>query len=206
MADIKKRRGRAAIDVNWRQTQVGIGLFFDLVAPWLLDLGSWIFGALIAFNLVILGVVLTIGPVDTAEKLATAAFALALPPNVSGFVLVRLVTDMRKIRAPDQAAQAFKQAGFELENPQLNRQEDERRMSGVALSYTYGLMSVSLLLTLAGLTAALWHSAWWIGVGFVVMLVLSIGLLLLAASQMGGRSQRWRSPAGEHDSKKPQEG
>ena len=193
MADTKQRRGRPFVDVNWRRTQFGLSQFFDVIAPWLLDLGSWIFGALTAFNLVILGVVLTIGPVDTAEKIATAMFALALPPNVTGFVLVRLVTDMRKIRAPDEATEAFKAAGFELES-MPDRKEAERRMSGVTLTYTFILINVSVLLTIAGLTAALWHSGWWIGVSFLVMLGLSIGVLLLAASQMGG-NQRWRAPA-----------
>ena len=184
------------MDENWRRTQLGLSLFFDLAVPWLLDLGSWVFGALVAFNLVILGMVLTIGPVDTAVKLATAAFALSLPPNVAGFVLVRLVTDMRKMRAPDQAQQAFKDAGFELEGAP-DRKEAERRMSGVTLSYTYGLMSVSFLLTIAGLTAALWHSGWWIGTSFLVMLAVSVGVLLLAASQMGAGGERWRPPASQ---------
>ena len=201
MSDHRKNRRRPGVDVAWLRTQTGMGLIFDQVAPWLLDLGNWIFGALIAFNLLLLGVVLTIGTVDGAMKVSTLTFALALPPNVAGFVLLRIVADMRKIRAPDQAVQAFQQAGFQLENPP-DRKDAERRMSGVTLTYTYSLISLSILLTLIGLTAALWHSAWWIGASFLVMLALSLGVMLLAASQMSGR-ERWRSPAGKVEPTKP---
>lgn len=200
MSDGKGRRARAAVDQNWRRTQLGFSQLFDLIAPWLFDLGTWIFGALIAFNLVILGVVLTIGPVDTAVIVATAAFALALPPNVVGFLLLRLVTDMRRIRAPDKAAEAFTSAGFQTESIP-DRKQAERRMSAVTLGYTYSVMAVSFLLTLVGLTAALWHSAWWIGAAFLAMLVVSVGVMLLAASQLGG-NESWRSPGSEPESQR----
>lgn len=194
MTDSPKRQARTAVDDTWRRTQLGFTQFLDVVAPWLLELGSWIFGALIAFNLVTLGVVLTIGPVDTAVKISTAAFALALPPNVVGFVLLRLVADIRKIRLQDTATKAFEEAGFRREDvPQPDTKRLERRMSSVTLAYTYGLMSLAILLTLVGLTAALWHSAWWIGVGFVVMLALCLAVLLLAVSQLGGGG----APSGE---------
>lgn len=197
MTESSKKPARGAVDMTWRRTQLGFTLVLDLVAPWLLELGSWIFGALIAFNLVILGVVLTIGPVDDAVKIATTAFALALPPNVVGFVLLRLVADMRKIGLQEVATGAFEKAGFTRDDnvPETVKKAADRQVSSVTLVYTYSLMTLTLLLTLIGLTAALWHSAWWIGVGFVAMLVLSLGVLLLAASQLGG-GQRWRAPSG----------
>ena len=196
MTDSAKRRRQPVFDKTWRGTQVGLTQFLDVVTPWLLDLGSWIFGALIACNLVILGVVLTIGPVDDAVKVATAAFALALPPNVVGFVLLRLVADMRKIRLQETATQAFQQAGFQVED-MPDPQKAERHLSSVTLGYTYSLMALTFLLTLVGVTAALWHSAWWIGVAFLVMLVLSLGVMLAAASQLGGGRGRWQAPGGE---------
>ena len=190
------------VDDTWRRTQAGVGQFFDLIVPWLFELGSWIFGALIALNVLILGVVLTIGPIDTAVKVATAAFAVSLPPNIAGFVLLRLVADMRKIRAPDKATQAFEEAGFQVEGLP-DRQQAERRVSSVTLAYTYGLMALTLLLTLVGLTAVLWHSAWWIAVGFVVMLLASLGVVVAAASQLDG-GQRWRTPTGQGEPGKQQ--
>lgn len=196
MGSAPRDRRRSVADGTWRRTQLGFTLFLDVATPWLLELGTWIFGALIAFDLVILGVVLTIGPVDYAVKIATTAFGLSLPPSVVGFVLLRLVTDMRKIRLQDTATQAFQDAGFNLEDrPQVDVKKIERRMSSVTLIYTYSLMAVTLFLTLIGLTAALWHSAWWIGVAFLVMLGISLLVLVLAAAQLGGgRDEVWLGP------------
>lgn len=57
-------------------------------------------------------------------------------------------------------------------------------------------MAMTVLLTLIGLTAALWHGAWWIGAGFLVMLAVSQGVTVLAASQLGGGGDRWRAQSG----------
>ena len=65
----------------WR----GFGNFIDRVTPSLLELGVWLFGSLIAFNLLVMASLFTIGPVDSAIKVSTAAFALALPLNWPAF-------------------------------------------------------------------------------------------------------------------------
>lgn len=194
MTDSDKKPRPAAADETPLRTQHGLTTFVDLVTPWLLELGSWIFGALIAFNVVILGVVLTIGPVDSAVTIAIAGFAFALPPNIAGFVLLRLVDDMRKIRLQEAAATAPQAPGLSLEDmPSTDRQKLERKLGSITLRYTYGLMAVTVLLTLTGLTAALWHGALWIGIGFLVMLAVSQGVMVLAASQLGGGGNRWRA-------------
>src|SRR5262245_353393 len=64
---------------------------FERIAPWFFDFGSWVFGGLIGFNLLLLGPLITVGPVDPAVLLATAAFALALPLDVVGVFVLRLV-------------------------------------------------------------------------------------------------------------------
>lgn len=174
-----------------RQTRLDFGQFVDVVAPWLLELGSWIFGALIAFNLVILSAVLTVGPVDNAMTIAMASFALALPVDVAGFLLLRLVTDMRKIRFQEVAEKAFEEAGFGADQATPGKNA-ERKFQSVTLRYTYTLMSLAILLTLAGITAALWHGAWWIGVAFLVMALLTQTIVLAAMSELSGGRDRWR--------------
>lgn len=201
MTDTEKKRGRPAVDENWRRTQQGLTQLFDVITPWLMDLGNWIFGALIAFNLLILGVVLTIGPVDVAVKIATAAFAAALPPNVVGFVLLRVADDMRKIRIRESAAQAFQDAGFKVEEIP-DPKAMERQLGQRTLMYTYSLMTLTLLLTLIGIFAALWHSAWWIALVFLAMLGLSQVVMVAALSGVGG-GQRWRAPRAEPEPPKP---
>ena len=53
----------------------------------------------------------TIGPVDPAILVATAAFALALPLNVTGLLLLRLIQEMKGARFEDELAQALQEAG-----------------------------------------------------------------------------------------------
>ena|SRR5437879_142802 len=98
---------RRADNDTWERTRAGLVKLLERLTPWLLDLGNWIFGALIAFNLLVLGALLTIGPVDTAVLIATAAFALALPPDVAGFLLLRLAADMKSVDLEQVATQAF---------------------------------------------------------------------------------------------------
>ena len=83
------------------------GTLVERITQSLLDLGSWIFGALLAFNLVILGALLTIGPVDAAVIGSTTAFRLALPSDVAGFFLLRLMTDLKNVDLAEVASQAF---------------------------------------------------------------------------------------------------
>ena len=42
--------------------------------------------------------------------------------------------------------------------------------------------SISVLLTLIGLVAALWHVAWWIGVLFLIVTIISLGIVIVALS------------------------
>jgi hypothetical protein len=174
----------AVVDQSWVRTQAALGALLDRMTPWLLDLGNWIFGALIAFSLVIIGAMLTVGPVDRAVLVATAAFALALPLDVAGFLLLRFAADMKKVDLETVATAAFVEAGFSSEEvgQALDPRESERRRTRTVLGYSYSLLALTALLTVVGVTAALWHMAWWIGVAFAAMLVLSLILVSGALS------------------------
>ncbi|HEX6350422.1 MAG TPA: hypothetical protein VF160_13660 [Candidatus Dormibacteraeota bacterium] len=182
----------AASDTSTR-TWRALRTLVERVTPWLLDLGAWILGALVAFDLVMLGALLTVGPVDRAALVGTLGFALALPPAVAGFLLLRLGADMKTVSLEAVATSAFKEAGFTAEG---GRASGRRRRADVILRYSYGLLAAALLLTLAGLTAALWHMAWWIAVLFVVTAAAS-QVVVLRAVMGTGSDQVWRSPAGE---------
>ena len=184
-----KRRG--AVDESWLRTQAAFETLLARMTPWLLDLGNWIFGALIAFSLVIIGAMLTVGPVDRAVLVATAAFALALPLDVAGFFLLKLVVDMKKIDLETVATTAFVEAGFSSEEVgPLDPGESEQRRTRRALSYSYSLLVLTALLTLIGVTAALWHMAWWIGVAFAAMLLVSLSLVTAALNTNNRRGLR----------------
>ena len=147
----------------------------ERIAPWLLDLGSWMFGALIAFNLLILGALLTVGPVDAAVIVSTAALALVLPVNVTGFFMLKLSEDLKKLSLDEVAKQAFKDVGFvdDRDSSPETREKLEKKRTSVVLRYAYLLLALSAVLTLISITAALWHMAWWIGVLFVAMTFVS---------------------------------
>lgn len=160
------------------------------ITPWLLDLGGWIFGALIALNLLVLASLVTVGPVDSAVLIATLCLALALPPDVAGFLLLRLLEDLNKVRLDQVAADAFAAEGFDRSQfesvaapPALTRKRSRK-----VLVYSYSMLNLSALLTVAGLTATLWHMSWWIAVAFLVATFLSLVLVMVAMS--GERRQK----------------
>jgi MFS family permease len=166
------------------EVQKAFGKLFERITPWLFEIGSWIFGGLIAFTLLVLAPLLTIGTVDPAITVATAAFALALPLNLAGLFLLRLLQDLKHIGFEEELAQAFQEVGFTVVYPTALEALRQRR-TGVVLSYSLGIVALSVLLTLTGMTATLWHMAWWIGVGFFTMVLLSLVIVIvaIAASQ-----------------------
>lgn len=193
-----------ATDETWARTVSGLEAVVDRITPWLLDLGNWIFGGLIALNLLILGSLMTIGPVDNAVLVATAALALALPPDAAGFLLLRLAADMKKVDLEEVATSAFVEAGFTREEPAAeasDSQAAERKRTRTVLRYSYGLLTLTILLTVIGITAAMWHMAWWIAVGFVAVTVVSQSLVFGAIAGSGSNT-RWRPPPGARKPKK----
>ncbi len=172
--------GRAEAEEMNRQLRIGFGKFIDQIYPWLNEVGIVIFGGLIALNLVILASLFTIGPVDTAVKIATAAFAFALPLEVTGLLLLRLVRESKNLKFEDRLAQAFQEAGFTSdqipENSAFPDMREKRAKNAVRMSMI--IMALSFLLLLAGLIATLWHMAWWIAVGFFVLVVICFIVLV----------------------------
>jgi hypothetical protein len=158
-------------------------LLVERAAPWLVDFGSWIFGGLIAFTLLVMAALFPIGPVDPAIIVATTAFALALPPDIAGLVLLRLNQDLARIRYEDEVTQAFQEVGFtagvEVPTPESLKAQRKRRTE-IVLSCSLGILALSALLTLTGLTATLWHMAWWIAVAFLAMVMISLGVVIVA--------------------------
>ena len=183
---------------TWERTVAGLAKLVERITPWLLDLGNWIFGALIAFNLLVLSALLTIGPVDKAVLIATATFALALPPDVAGFLLLRLAADMKSVDLEQVATQAFVEAGFEAQarGPAPSPNEAQQRRARVVLRFSYALLSLTIVLTFIGVTAALWHMAWWIGGAFVGTAVVSQAVVFVAMASTGADTI-WSTPAGE---------
>ncbi len=167
----------------WQATQGEawkvIDKLFERITPWLLEVGSWIVGGLIAFNLLVIASLCTIGPVDPAIMVSTAAFALALPLNVSGLILLRVVQDLKHVGFEEEVAQAFQEVGYsytvgeQVATPKALESLQKRR-TVVFLSFSLGILTLSVLLTLTGMIAALWHMAWWIGVGFFAMVMISL--------------------------------
>lgn len=167
----------------------------EAAGPWLLDLGTWIFGALIGFDLLMVAGLLTVGPVDRAVLISTAAFAVGLPPEVSAFVLLRLMRDLEENKIEQIAARSFADAGVDNVGDFLPVEEPRaagtlaRRMKRV-LAASYGLLVVSVASALVGITATLWHMGWWIAATFLGAVAVTQFVVFQVVVQSPRKSRR----------------
>jgi hypothetical protein len=171
------------VDERARQSLDAINRLLDRTTPWLSEIGSWIFGGLVAVSLVGISSLLTVGPVDAAVRLSITLFACALPMSVAGIIVLRLTRDLIAFGVDDLALQAFKESGFPDVDahfpPASQRPAQLKRRAGLALRYALAIAAISATLTLAGLIAALWHMAWWIGAALLAASAVSAGVVLV---------------------------
>ncbi len=178
----------------WR----GFGRFIEQISPALFDVGAWIFGGLLAFDLLILASLFTIGPVAASVRIATAALAFALPLDLLGLILIRLTRELKGAGYEDRFLQALQDEGYsstELPAPDARQgllAEMHRQRSILVLQASAAFLVISMLLVLIGLSATLWYMAWWIAVGFLVMLVVCAvsALIIVSAPQPQGPPAR----------------
>jgi hypothetical protein len=172
-----------AAEESLSQAIKAMGTVTGRLTPWLVEFGSWIFAGLIAFILVVLASLITVGPADRAIMVSAAAFALALPLTLAGLFLLRLVQDMKRVGLTDEWARAFRDVGFPVRGEVVSspdREAQHTRRAQIVLLYCLGILTLSGLLTLTGLVAALWHIAWWIGVIFIAIAIISLGVVVAA--------------------------
>jgi hypothetical protein len=182
-ADPGQVSARAAPDEQFTRSLTAFAALVERITPWLFEVGDWTFGGLIAFTLLVMASLITVGPVDPAIMVSMVAFALALPLDLAGLVLLRLVPDLQRVGFEEEVTRAFQEAGVAVDEhmPAIKDVEALRkRRTRHVLGYCLGIAALSVLLTLTGLVAALWHMAWWIGVAFVAMALISQGLVILA--------------------------
>ena len=174
----------SSVDERAARTFEGLRNLVAKVTPWLIDVGSWIFGGLTAINLVVMSALITVGPVATAIEISTAALAAALPLNVAGILLLRLIKDLKEVGIDGLTRQAFQDAGFRHIDAYFpaprERAIQHARRSRVALLYSTGIAALSIALTVTGIAAALWHLGKWIALVLVSSLVLSAALVTIA--------------------------
>jgi hypothetical protein len=185
-ADGDRRAAPPATDEQSARTFRGLRNLAEKTTPWLIDVGTWIFGGLTAVNVVVIAALITVGPVDAAVRTSTAALAAALPLNVAGILLLRLIKDVNDIDLDDLTLRAFQDAGFpEIDayfpSPGERAAQDARR-SRVALLYSLGIAASSIALTLIGMTAAMWHMGRWIAWVLLSAVIVSAVLITLAVA------------------------
>jgi len=182
-ADPHQEISRAAPQEQNKQNMKAFGKFVERITPWLFEVGSWSFGGLIAFTLLVVASLLTVGPVDPAITVSTAAFALALPLELAGLLLLRLDQDLKHAGFEEEVAQAFQEVGPNVREQVASRTALElwpKRRTRIVLLYALWILALSVVLTLTGMAAALWHMAWWIGVVFFAMVLISQGMVIVA--------------------------
>ena len=109
--------------------------------------------------------------------------SLALPLDVAGLFLLRLIQDLKPIGFEEELAQAFQEVGFtvgeQVASPKALESLRKRRTS-IVLRHSVWILALSALLTLTGMVAALWHMAWWIGFAFIAMVMISQVIVIVA--------------------------
>ena len=165
-----------------KRAMKGLTALLERMTPWLIEVGSWSLGGLIALNLVVIAALVTVGAVDVPVRIAVVAFACALPLDVAGIVLLRVIKDWQDYRIDELTLQSFQDAHFPEIEAYFPSPRDRallaRRRARVALAYAFGIATTSALLTLIGMAAALWHMAPWIAESFSVTVALSTLLLI----------------------------
>ncbi len=180
----------AAAQVSLSQIQKASEEAMERTTPWLVDVGDWIFAGLIAFDLVVMAPLIVTVSADQALTISIIMFALALPLNLAGLVMLRLIKDMAHVGFSEEWVRAYQDAGLplgeQLASPQA-REAQRKRRATIVLYYAFAVLTLSVLLTVTGLTAALWHTAWWIGVVFLAMSVVGLGIVIAALATLGPR-------------------
>jgi MFS family permease len=174
--DRHQEGAQAAATVPSDQGVQAYNSLLERISPWLFEVGSWIFGGLIAFTVLIIAALLPVRPVDLPVEIATVVFALALPLNVTGLVLLRIVRDVKPVGFEQGLVRAFQEAGLtpgDQQIPSITTLEVVRKRGTRNILYAaIGILTLSAVLTIVGMVAALWHVAWWIGVAFGVMVFI----------------------------------
>lgn len=180
---VDRHRGGApsAVDEQSARTFRGLRNLAERITPWLVDVGSWVFGGLIAVNLVVISALVTVGPIDEAIRTSTAALAAALPLNVAGIVLLRLIKDINDVGLDDLTLREFQDAAFPdidayFPSPRERLAQHARR-SRIALVYSLGIAGLSGALTVTGMAAAMWHMGRWIAFVLLFAVILSAALV-----------------------------
>lgn len=177
----KQNISPAAAHELFKQSMEAIEKLVEHITPWLVEAGTWIFAGLTGFVLILLASLITVGPTEPSIIVSTVALALTLPLNLVGLLLLRLVQDLQ--RYEDKLAQGFQDAslimGAQFVSPLATRSAQVRR-TRVVLLFSLGLLTLSALLTLMGVIAALWRMAWWIGITFFLMTIISLGIAIVA--------------------------
>ena len=176
-----------AVDDQAAPTLRALRNLAEATLPWLTDVGSWVFGGLTAVNLVVISALITVGPVDAAIRTSTAALAAALPLNVAGILLLRLIKDVNDVGLDDLSLRAFREAGF----PNIDayfpsppeRESRHARRARVALLYSLGIAVLSVALTVTGMAAAVWHMGRWIAFVLLSAVMLSAALVAVVIAQ-----------------------
>ena len=74
-----QRSSRSSLQEEYHPTVTAFGKFVGQVTPWLLEVGSWLLGGLIAFDLIIMAALVIVGPADGAVRVARAPLLSPFP-------------------------------------------------------------------------------------------------------------------------------
>lgn len=193
-------------------TAAALSRLLMLIAPWLVEVGAWFFGGLIALNLIVVAALIPVGPADTPILIAFTAFACALPFEVAGLILLKLKKDFGDVQLADMTLQSFEAAHFpniRTYFPLPHQQGlHQKRRTRIVLAYALAFATMGFALTLTGVLATLWHIAPWIAGVALVAGFAAVALMVIAGVHamppvsdaerlLQSRRRRKRAPAAD---------
>src|SRR5579859_1915827 len=156
------------------------------IAPWLFEFGSWLFGGLIAFSILLVQAPILLGPVDPAVITCAAAIALALPLDITGLFLLRVVRDAKQFGFDELMVDSWKDVDFgfpEEKARHLERLDEGRKKRETVVLYSsIAILFATCALTMAAIIAALWHVVWWVGLVFLAMILVCVVIICIVSA------------------------
>lgn len=162
--------------MDWKQTlQSWMEQSQKIILKWLYEVGGWIFTGLIAVALMIVLNLITVGIADRVLLVAGLVLAAALPLNLAGLWIVRYIQNLDQALAeakPPVARQPIEDESTVMVASAQIFSAKKRKFTNDIITI---ILALSVLLTLLGLSLALWHISG--AVAIVFLLAILVGLL-----------------------------
>jgi hypothetical protein len=172
--------------MNWKPAlQSWMEQSRKIILKWLYDVGGWIFTGLIAVALMIVLNLITTGTTDRVLLVAGLVLAVALPLNLAGLWIVRYIQNLDQALAEATPPLAQPVAADEATANTASTEIFSAKKRSFMNDTITIILALSVLLTLLGLSLALWHISWAVTIVFLVAILACLFTTLWVLAYRG---------------------